>query len=415
MAGTLALAAGIARITGAVHAELQPTMPRLYNRFSKGEGRRVGDRGHELPTVTQLPFTHGMPADGGDMPIGESAETDRGLVFNKRYTHAIRLTGKSMKTLSGKNAKDFTWQRDWSKLNLDGAILAAHKMYNIYGWGIGNGRLATISTGAASATQTVDNADRDRFLRKSMRVQIVNPTTGTPGAGSPQNIISDAGTASGTTFTLGGSITSVTNDIVIINGGFNQAPTGLGAIVDDTTFAAVTFQNLSRNTFLRYRARLINAANASLSQSLLRRMLGGELFPALHELKRNEYEIWSHPAQCTAYQQLGWNKKYFEGKSKSIDLGFTSYEFEGIPWVEEIDCPKTDVFFLKWAGLMRFTTFEWDWDETTGDIWVRVPSTTAGTAFVDAFEAYYDHLNNYGCPNPQENGRIHTLAIPVGH
>lgn len=411
MAGTLAVANGIAKITGHVHADLQPTMPRLYNRFGKGEGKPTGDRGYEISLTTALPFNFGTPGDGADMPVGESLETQRALVFTKRFTLPIRLTGKSMQTL-GKNAKNFSYLKDWGKLNLDGGISAAHKIYNILGYGTGNGRLATISTGANSTTQTVNNDDKDRFLRKNMRISIVSSDFAT--VRGSQRITSESGNNS-TTFTIAEAISSTTGDYVIAQNTANQCPTGLTAIVDDTTDAGVVFQNINRNTHTRYRGQMVNASSAALSQALLRRMLGGQIYPALHELKRGDYEIWSHPAQATAYQMLGWNKKYFEGSSKSMDLGFITYEFEGLPWVEDIDAPKDDLLFLKWSGLMKFTTMDWEWDETTGSIWRQVPSDTAGVAYKDEFEAYYQVICNYGCPNPQEQGRIHTLAVPTGH
>lgn len=411
MSGNLTVANGIAKISGGLYQELIPTKALLYNRMNKGEGKPIGDRGFELPIGSALPFNHGFPADGGDLPIGESVETIRALVMARRYMHAIRLTGKAMQML-GKNKSNMSYVKDWSRLNIDAAIEAAYKMQNWYGWGTGNGRLATISTGATSATQTVSNNDKDRAIRKNMRISIV--ASDFSAIRGSARITSESGTGSATTFTMSASIASTTGDYVVISGGSNAAITGLGLIIDDTTNASVYFQNVDRNTYLRYRAQCLTASSNGLSQALLRRILGAKILPALNVLNRGDYEIWSHPAQLTAYGQLGWNLKRWTGDSKSQDLGFTTYEFEGIPWVEEVDAPKDIVDFIDWSTMQKFTAKDWGWDETTGDIFRQVPSSTSGVAYTDNYEAYYDTIANYGCTNPQANAQIYSLALPTG-
>ena len=139
------------------------------------------------------------------------------------------------------------------------------------------------------------------------------------------------------------------------------------------------------------------------------------MFPTIGALRRADFEIWSYSSQWSAIAALGWTLKRYEGKSKSLDLGFTTVEWEGIPWVEDVYCPKDNVFFINWKTIRKFVTKPWGWDETTGAIWNRVPSSTTGHNFDDIFEGYYDVICQYGCPDPRQNGRIYGLTVPTGY
>lgn len=408
--GGLQAANGVAKLAGGGYAKIYQTTAELYNRMSKGSGTKFGSRGYELPTETNGVYTHGFPADGGALPAGESVGTIRPLVFPTRYMHAIQLTGASMEELA-KNRKDISYVESWTQLNIDGAVEAARKMFNIYGFGTGNGVLGTISSGAASTTQTLSNNDNTRFLRKGMRISIID-TTFTTVRGSAK--ISSDPEPGATTITIDSSITSTTGDYVVIAGGANKAPVGLQHIVDDGTLSSVYFQNVSRTTVPKYKAQMLSAGSTSLSLTMLRKLLGAKIYPAMGTLRRGDYEIWSHDGQWSQIANLGWTLKRYEGKSKSLDLGFTSMEWEGIPWVTDVDAPKDKVFFLNWKSIQKFTTKDWGWDETTGSIFNRIPSTTTGSNFDDKFEAFYDITCNYGCPDPRQNAMIYLLTVPSG-
>jgi len=38
---------------------------------------------------------------------------------------------------------------------------------------------------------------------------------------------------------------------------------------------------------------------------------------------------------------MGWTLKQFNGNAMKMDLGYTAYEFEGVPWVIDTDSPAT--------------------------------------------------------------------------
>ncbi len=345
--------------------------------------------------------------DGGDFPAGGSNNVKRAQAFFKNFAFAVRLSGAAVDAI---NSLDVAYIKDWLQFNLDESMSAAYKMSNIYAWGTGNAKLATISTGANSVTQTVSNNDANRFLKDGLLVDIIS-SDGTTIRGT-QTVVNHA--ASSTTFTLDVAINSTTGDFVVPSGAFNLAFTGIQAMNDDTTNAPVTFQGLSRNTFLGYRSFRVNASSVGLDVSFLRRVLSAGIHINVGEIDRDALEIWSHPAQTSAYSALGWNLKRSDMKSKSIDLGYTVYEYEGVNWVEDVDAPKNRVDFLDWSTFGKFVAKDYGWDDKTGSILRQVPSSTSGIAYKDQYEAYMTARHNYGCYRPNKNGFVDTLAVPTG-
>jgi hypothetical protein len=379
----------------------------LHNRLQKGKGTKISDRGVEIPTHLVANANHTWMTDGGDFPAGGSNLVKRAQVFFKNFGHAVRLTGAAIDAI---NSMDVAYIKDWEQFNLTESLSQAYKLGNWYAWGTGNGRLATISSGAGSTTQTVSNNDANRALknRDGMKIEITDGTT------SRGTAVIDNGNASSTTFTIVTTLTSTTSDYVVAAGAYNLAITGIRAMVDDTTDAPVTFQGLSRNTYLSYRAFRVNASSVGLDISHLRRLLSAGIHINVGEINRDALELWSHPAQTSAYASLGWNLKRFEGNSKSVDLGFTAYEYEGINWVEDVDAPKDEIDALDFSTFAKYIAKDYGWDDKTGSILRQVPSTTSGIAYTDQYEAYLTARFNYGCTRPNKNGWVDALAVPTG-
>jgi DNA polymerase len=97
-----------------------------------------------------------------------------------------------------------------------------------------------------------------------------------------------------------------------------------------------------------------------LDVSHLRRAVSAGVHINMGELNREALEIWSHPAQTSAYSALGWKLKRFEGSSKSVDLGFTAYEYEGINWVEDVDCDKDRLDFIDFSTMAKYVAKDYE-------------------------------------------------------
>lgn len=403
--GDLTVGNGVMKIVGGKLSKQYEDSALFHNRLQKGKGTKIGDRGVEIPTHLSGNFNHAFMADGGEFPVGGSNLVKRAQVFFKNYAFATRLTGAALDSI---NSMDVAYIKDWLQFNLTESMSAGYKMGNIYAHGLGTGRLATISTGANSATQTVSNNDANRFLRDGLVVQSVTPGTGVVTA---SGTISNA-KASATTFTTVAAMsTTLTSDIIVASGSFNLAITGKKVMIDDTTNAAVTFQGISRTTYPAYRAFRVAAGTVGLDVSHLRRALSAGIHIAVGELNRDALEIWSHPAQTTAYSSLGWNLKRFQDKSKSIDLGYTTYEYEGISWVEDVDCDKDRLDFIDFSTMAKYVAKDFGWDNRTGSILRQVPGTSA---YKDLYEAYMTARYNYGCTAPNKNAFVEGLTVPTG-
>ncbi len=406
--GNLTQAEGVLKIVGGDYTVNYETRRLLFNRVNKGSGNALSDRGFEIPTEIEGNWAHGWPTDGGDWPAGGSIKTIRQKVFFKEYAHAVRLTARAINTIK----PDAAYIKSWTEKNLDGSIRAGYKMNNIYAWGEGDGILGVISTGATSVTQTLNNNNNVRFLRNGMRISVYDPTFSIlRGSAS----ITSTPTPGQTTITLDASIATTTSDVVTIYGGANQAITGVKAIVDDTTEASVTYQDNSRNDYRNLRAQVIDAGSVGLDVEILNRMVGAKIQVAMGEIMRGDYELWSYPSQTAAYASLGYNLKRYEGKSKSLDLGYTSYEFQGMPWVEEIDCDKDRVYYLDFSTLEKYVARTWGWEDTDGRILRMVPSENTGIAYTAQYEGYWICDYNLGSPDPRANGKIISLTIPSGY
>ncbi len=407
--GDLTVGNGVMKIVGGKLTKQYEETALLHNRMQKGKGTKIGDRGVEIPMQLVANANGTFIKDGGDLPAGGSVVVKRAQIFFKNFAAACRLTGAAIDSI---NSLDVAYIKDYLQFNLDETLSQAYKKANVYAWGNGTGRLATISSGANSATQTVSNNDANRYLTDGMLIDSVTTSTGTVTA-TGATILNHAATS--TTFTtVAAMTTTVTSDIIVASGAYNLAFTGIKALIDDGTNSSVIFQGLSRTTYPTLKSFRVNASSVGLDASHLRRLLGAGIHINVGELNRDALELWSHPAQTAAYSALGWNLKRFSGDSKSIDLGFTAYEYEGINWVEDVDCDKAEVRAIDWSTMQKFIAKDYGWDDKSGSILRQVPSATSGIAYTDQYEAYMTARYNYGNTRPNKNGWVDALAVPTG-
>jgi hypothetical protein len=406
--GDLTVANGVMKIVGGKLTKQYEEIPLLHNRMQKGRGTKISDRGVEIPTHLSPNPAHRWMSDGGDFPAGGSNTVKRAQVFFKNYGFATRMTGGAIDAV---NSMDVAYIKDWLQFNLDETMSTGYKFGNIYAWGTGNGALATINSGANSAVQSVASGG-NRFLRDGLVIDSVTTSSGVVTVSAATVLVAKASATSFTT--VAAMTTTVTSDVIVASGSYNLAVTGIQAMVDDTTNGPVTFQGLSRNTYPQYRAFRVTAASNGLDISYLRRMLGAGIHIATGELNRDALELWSHPAQWSAYNALGWQLKRFEGKSLSVELGFTAAEYEGINWIQDVDAPTNQIYALDWTTFGKYIAKDFGWDDKTGAILRQVPSATSGIAYTDTYEAYWTGRFNYGCTRPNKNALIDLLAVPTG-
>ncbi len=404
--GDLTVANGVVRIVGGAISKQYEETALLHNRLQKGKGTKIGDRGIEIPTHLSGNYNHTFMNDGGEYPVGGSNLVKRAQIFFKNFAASMRLSGAAVQSI---NSGDVAYIKSWLSFNQTETVKSAVKMSDIYAHGTGTGSLAVISAGANSATQTVNNNNANRFLRDGLAVQSVTPGTG---AVTASGTILNAKASSTTFTTVAAMTTTLTSDIIVASGAFNLAITGTKAMIDDTTNAPVTFQGLSRTTYPGYRAFRVNAGTTGLDISYIRRALSAGINIAKGELDREGLEIWLHPCQVAAYNALGWGLKRFEGKNASLDLGYTTQEYEGIPFVSDVDADKDRIDLIDFSTMAKYVAKDFGWDDLSGSMLHQVVGTSS---YKDQVEAFYTARYNYGCDNPNGNAFIDGLTIPTGY
>ena len=396
----------------------------LWNRYADGKGIPISNRGMEIPTHLNPNANFDWYSDGGTLPTGGSEGLASALVGFFSFAEAVQLTGAALDA-AGNDA--VTYARALA-FNVKMATINAIKYLNIYSFLDGTGALG-VNSGTTATSTTVNTTmtaagsiEGTHWLRPGMTIAVHNGATSTVrGTGTIVSLVNPIEDATGTQFVLGPtnvSFTPALNDIYTITAtagasdSFNNVISGLKVILDNGTLAT-TFQNINRSTNSQYNAGVIALSGSpALARDHLRRglasvqILQGRVSPSL--------EIWSHPSQLHAYMDMGWTLKRFNDANKKLDLGYTSVEWEGFPWIIDTDCPKDHIFFVDRDLMFKVTARELSFDDRTGSILRQVPSSTAGQ-YTDAFVAYLIFRGNLGTYIPNAHTKINGLGVPTGY
>src|SRR5262245_58532772 len=96
----LSTANGVVKIVGGKLVKQHEEVALLHNRLQKGKGKKIGDRGIEIPTHLSGNYNHKFMADGGEFPVGGGNLAKRAKVFFKNLAGACRLTGAAIDSIN---------------------------------------------------------------------------------------------------------------------------------------------------------------------------------------------------------------------------------------------------------------------------------------------------------------------------
>lgn len=400
----------------------------LWNDVFEGSGTMISNRGLEIPVHMAGNGQHAWFSDGGALPAGDSQRVNRAIVGFYSYVKPTQFTGAALDAGGGGDATNYVKSLAF---NVRNSVVDAIKELNIYSFLDGSGTLAkvgasvTLSTTVNTVVDVTGLGGGSRYLRPGLTIDFltgtVNTVKGTATIVSLSNLISVPGTTNLTaaggavTITVGPASAAGTlaaGDAVISSGSFNKAMTGLSAIVDNGTNVA-NFQNINRAANPQYNANVIALSNTpALTRDYLRRAIWS-IQQVRGAVDPGKLRIWSHGSQLHAYVDMGWTMKQFNGNAMKMDLGYTAFDFEGIPWVIDTDAPRDILYFLNKDSMLKTTARKLSFDDRTGSILNRVPTTTGG--YNDAFVAYLEFRGNLGCYFPNSNTSITGLGIPAGY
>ncbi len=387
----------------------------LFNRFFDGKGIPISNRGMEIPTHMQPNASMAWFSDGGNLPVGGSESLSSALIGFFSFAVAVQLTGAALDA-AGNDA--VTYARALS-FNVKMATINAINYLGIYSFLDGTGTLAKIGANVSlvtNATNTVNltgTIENGHYLFPGATYDVIHSGTvqTTMVLNSLPNAINDASSATNAVFAAASTAYSaVSGDQIVLSGSLNNVMNGLEVIVDNGT-VATTFQNINRSTNPQYNAGVIALSGSpALTQDHLRELvakiqiLQGRVSPSL--------EFWSHPSQLHAYMSAGWQMKRFNDANKTLDLGYTSVEWESFPWIVDTKCPKDRIFALDRDLMFKVTARELSFDDRTGSILRQVPSSTAGQ-YTDAFVSFLLFRGNLGTYIPNAHAQLNGLAVPA--
>jgi hypothetical protein len=264
-------------------------------------------------------------------------------IFDRGYSATIKMYEKDIANTKTNAGAFINHQEDESK----GVMRDMYKVQNIdLVAGDGSGAIGSVQTGVASATQTLAIGFAafqwgSRYIAVGDVIDFYDSTqttSRTSGAGvTVLSIVRSVGGAA-PTVTLSASVTTTTGDFVTRGPGrVGKVYTGFwGATHNQGT----TFQGLSTTTYPILNANRITAGGQPLTEGILQ-----SLEDAVSVYSDGEVdEFLASHAQFAAYMALGYAQKRFTGPK--LDKGFQTLEFNGKPFIKDVDVPPSAVYAL---------------------------------------------------------------------
>jgi hypothetical protein len=153
---------------------------------------------------------------------------------------------------------------------------------------------------------------------------------------------------------------------------------GIKGIVDDATYVA-TLHNLSRSSYAWWKCSTFSTdSNAGTNRDLDLDLIQAAITAVEKNGGKTSMIISDHDLR-DAYAALVIADKRFVN-TLNLDGGFKALEYNGIPWVAEVDCQPNTVFFLDMEHLFLMQMGDWKWMDRDGSVLSRVSGS-------DAYEA----------------------------
>jgi hypothetical protein len=372
--------------------------------FSKApDSARLGGDHYEFPArVRGARAAIQSQASDDALAVSSRQNEQKWQVFDRMYTGTIKMFEKDIQNTEG-NDRAFINHLDDEVNNMIEDFL---KVQNIDTFMDGSGILSTISAGATSATQTLlvgtgFGAFGSRYIQVNDVIDIYDSTLTTSrsaGAGYTVNSITPSSGGGNATVVLSASSATTTNDVVVRGAGkVNKTYVGLWSATNNDTG---TFQGLSRSTFSILKSNVVDAAGNGLQESYLQQVLSGVEINAGTSVPIEEFRTGQ--AQWDAYVSLGYAQKRF--MNDTLDKGFQSVDYNGLPFKKDVDCPPAAIFALTMKLVQNGIIKPLGWMDREG----QMLKWSAGFA---AYTAVAIETGNFVYPRPNNLGRIQGLAV----
>jgi len=379
----------------------------LYDEFTKSTDEWQGNKVINPVRLTSNK-AHGARAEGGTMPNAGSQGTEEHQItakYNYQIINFSRQVMKASRNNTGAFAKASAFEMKMGLKDLTKQI--DRQLY-----GDGTGTVATIKSGTSSATQTVyyagavtteENEPGTRYLQAGDELCIGTTTElGTSGAPAYETISS---ITNAYTIVLAGSVTTVTNDLVVFghsaatagaNNNYNHEIEGLNA----ACITSGTYQNIDNAAF---------KANVYGNSDVVRTLSGDIMQQVIDGIDRNgngncDLIIADISLRRKFLDEVRSDKRF--ASPANMDAGYTKdLWFNGIKVRFTRNCPYNQIFFLDRGTWKLYEMGPIEFMNEDGSVLHR------GTT--DAFEARLEYYANLSCLDPISNGKLEDITAAL--
>lgn len=376
---------------------------RLLDIFTEEDPNEYQFEGRQAIVALHTSRNSGVKAagEGGLMPVA-GKQGYANLTIPMKYAYGrIELTAQVMKqSKSDKGSFARAMESEQS-----GLVKDVSRQRNRYLAGFGQGTLAQISSGTASATQSLKapggvagTVNVARFIPPGTMVAVTSSDGNTLRGVQTVNSVTEPN------MVLDGSITTTTGDLVSLGSNavapgessFNLEPMGILGIIDSTTFVSSIFgldRSLAANAFFRSN---IFSSVGTLSPDLLYRAIDNT-----EEVSGELITDWlGHYSIRREVLKLSEADRRYAGGTSAIapDAGSTAAKkdptFSDLPLRVDRDLPYGTLFGLSKSNLNWLPLVKGEWADDDGSVLGRVKDKDNYEARFRVFENYFSKKGN---------------------
>jgi hypothetical protein len=422
------MAGNESQVIGAELERVLPKVPALFDRddvfYSTIEKRPVeviSSRDMRIPLEIRPNGNTGYyDPDGGDMGRGDISDFDKAVINSVHLLHRVEMTAKTI----------------WSTDNTRKAVLNAFRHalavemkqfrrdVDSQCMTDGTGTLGTITSvstasGVDTYTCTTDGFGV-RLIRSKQKLNVFNSalTTCRTGGGSNNEVPVTFYDIANKQISVPSVPGATAGDLLVSSGLQMTPPVGLlGVKYHDNNASTGTWLGFDRSLNPEIRANRVNANSSALTLPLPRLAMN-KIGDRIGINNKTKMTAWTHKAQQSAYEELGFNVSRIDkaAKEEGLDLYFNdSMKMAGAPLKVSYSWDRTRIDFIDsdvW-GRAELTPpgFYTNPDDGKRVFEVRGPSGGLAAAWLFYIKTSFNLFMN----QPAGAAYIDTLAVPSGY
>lgn len=372
------------------YSKLAPSLDLIKRDSSKS---RFSGNQVRVPLVLSFMPHAGLVREGGTVNEPGPFESTQAHIKLCRLVQPMGITDEAIQ--DSENTSDTSWKEAEGN-NIEQCVSAMARTANMLINGAGDGLIASITSGATSATQTIGTSANFYFLQPGVYVDVRTRSNGNLVTDGARRKIASVDEAAGTV-TLDLSITTTTNEGLYLESSYTSAGDlngwqGLQQALAQTG----TFEDVARATYPQWKA-VDGRGGDTTSVDLSEPVLDGTVRRTMQ--KSGEAPDWwlGDPAVLDKYAQSHLALQRFPGESRKLDTGFDGVMYRTQPMYFDFDHKTGSITGIKKSSITVYA-------QNQGPDWFQFPgggmyfqfnrSFTYEAWLYDRTQIGYHRLNN---------------------